>query len=63
LVKVLAKRKGIPEDEAKLLLESIKDDELQEIKESIAAIADMGRGPNASAGSAFSCPPHGSDAV
>ena len=43
LVKVLAKRKGIPEDEAKLLLESLKrEDDFDEIKQSLAAIADMG---------------------
>jgi len=43
LVKVLAKRKGIPEDEAKLLLESLKQqDDYEEIKQSLAAIADMG---------------------
>jgi len=42
-VKVLAKKKGIPEDEAKLLLESIKEsDDYGEIKESLVAIADMG---------------------
>jgi len=43
LVKVLAKKKGIPEDEARLLLESLKQqDDYEEIKQSLAAIADMG---------------------
>lgn len=43
LVKVIAKRKGIPEEEAKLLLESMKDDdEYEELKKTLATIADVG---------------------
>jgi len=43
LVKVLAKRKGIPEEEAKLLLESMKDDdEYEELKKTLATVADVG---------------------
>jgi len=42
-VRAIAKRKGIPEEEAKLLLDSIKDtDEFDEIKDSFITLADMG---------------------
>lgn len=42
-MKILAKKKGIQEEEAKLLLESLKtQDDFDEIKQSLTAIADVG---------------------
>ena len=44
LVRTLAKKKGIPQEEAKLLLEALKQqDDYEEIKKSLSAVADIGR--------------------